>query len=226
MFATAGCGSRVLPPVTDKTTQEAPVQVLGRSLTGSYRVKPGDTVYSIAFEAGADYRDLAAWNGIETPYRIRSGQVLRLSAPAPAATPATAPPRAPAPRAVEPETKIKWSWPADGAIVQGFGGAHAGRGLVFGGREGQSVRTAAAGKVVYAGSGLRGYGELIIVKHDETYLSAYAHNRKLLVQEGHTVSAGQTIAEMGDGGAPQVRLHFEIRRRGVPVDPMAYLPRR
>lgn len=216
-----GCGSRTLPPVTDKSVSEARVAVTGRSPGGTYQVKPGDTLYSIAFDAGADYREIAAWNRIAAPYRIRAGQILRLSPP-------TSPPRPPVSDQpiAEAATKIKWSWPADGAIGQGFGGGNAGRGLQFNGTEGQPVRSAAAGRVVYAGAGLRGYGELIIVKHDEAYLSAYAHNRRLLVKEGQTVTAGQTIAEMGNTDSPQVKLHFEIRKHGVPVDPMAYLPRR
>jgi lipoprotein NlpD len=214
--------------VTDKSTAEVPVQVKARSPADAYRVKPGDTLYSIAFEAGVDYRDLAAWNGIEFPDRIRSGQRLRLSAPVPAPPANTAPPqfRPPALKAVEPEAGIKWSWPAEGTVVQEFGGVASNRGVEIAGREGTPVRAAAPGRIVYAGSGLRGYGELIIVKHNETYLSAYAHNRRLLVREGQTVKAGQTIAEMGATGVTQVKLHFEIRRRGVPVDPLTFLPRR
>lgn len=227
-FIATGCGSRPLPPVTEKSTAEAPVEVLVRSLKGPYRVRRGDTLYSIAFEAGADYRDLAVWNGIEPPYRLREGQILKLSPPK-AATGKTVPPAASPRTPTTPasvEAAIKWSWPAEGPVLQGFGGAQTNRGLEIGGRDGQPVRAAAGGRVVYAGSGLRGYGELIIVKHDETYLSAYAHNRRLLAQEGQMVSPGQTIAEMGDTGASRVKLHFEIRQRGVPVDPMAYLPRR
>lgn len=121
----------------------------------------------------------------------------------------------------------EWRWPAEGKIVEGFSTAEQGnKGIDIAGRKGQPVYAAGDGKVVYAGSALRGYGKLIILKHDEDYLSAYAHNDSLRVQEGQTVKQGMVIADMGNSDAPDVRLHFEIRYKGKSVNPMTYLPKR
>jgi lipoprotein NlpD len=116
-----------------------------------------------------------------------------------------------------------WQWPANGKLLQGFGDNGA-KGVDVSGKRGQAVYAAAAGKVVYSGAGLRGYGRLLIIKHNKTYLSAYAHNQQLLVKEGEVVKKGDKIAEMGDSDADQVKLHFEIRRFGKPVDPLKFLP--
>jgi len=277
-------------------------------LTGSgYVVARGDTLYSIAFKHGMDYRALAARNGIAPPYVIYPGQVLRIdmavapSAPArvartptppretrpqsnapvfetmpnepepvthaaPAAstsvalatraepvggagaTQPVAPPANPVPQVTNPPINtaattplpaivagktrgvdgITWQWPADGAVISGFqdGNGGSGAGLDIAGNAGDPVRAAADGVVVYSGNGLIGYGELIIIKHSDSYLSAYGHNRKRLVKEGEHVRAGQLIAEMGSSGAPREELHFEIRKNGKPVDPTDYLPGR
>jgi lipoprotein NlpD len=116
---------------------------------------------------------------------------------------------------------VAWIWPASGKVLRGFSDNN--KGVDIGGRMGQPVLAAGDGKVVYSGNGLRGYGKLIIIKHNKTYLSAYAHNSQLLVKEGQSVKKGQKIAEMGNSDADQVKLHFEIRRFGKPVDPMQYL---
>ncbi len=121
---------------------------------------------------------------------------------------------------------VKWTWPVSGELMNGFSPGEGKKGLDIGGKLGQPIRAAAGGKVVYSGSGLSGYGNLIIIKHNETYLSAYGHNRKLLVGEGKTVQQGELIAEMGDSGKEGIMLHFEIRRNGKPVDPLRYLPKR
>ena len=146
-------------------------------------------------------------------------------------------PKTEAPAAPKPETKpeapaaaagpddVAWMWPSSGKLVGQFSES-GNKGLDFAGKAGDPVVAAGEGKVVYAGSGLRGYGELVIVKHNATFLSAYAHNRKILVQEGQQVTRGQKIAEMGSTDADAVKLHFEIRRQGKPVDPLQYLPRR
>ena len=118
-----------------------------------------------------------------------------------------------------------WVWPTEGRIVAGFSPRAGLKGIDISGKYGQTIRSAAAGKVVYAGAGLRGYGKLIIVKHNEVFLSAYAHNRKILAREGIRVAAGQRIAEMGDTGTDRVKLHFEIRKDGRPVNPIHYLPK-
>jgi lipoprotein NlpD len=152
------------------------------------------------------------------------------SAPAAAsgAVPTTAPAPAPAaaPAAVrEPDDDVNWAWPAGGPVLGGFDEAKT-KGLAIGGKAGDPVSAAADGRVVYAGSGLRGYGNLIIVKHNSTYLTAYAHNQTLLVKEDQVVRRGQKIAEMGSSDADRVQLHFEIRRQGKPVDPARLLPAR
>jgi lipoprotein NlpD len=327
--ALAGCASRSRAPVEDRT---APPPAAGRPAPGApgpqaapaaepdrgatYTVKRGDTLIAIALDAGVDYRELAAWNGIENPNVIRVGQVLRLTAPgeaavanangvvtaplraappvvevkpaAPAAAPGPAPAAAPAvarntenyksqpkalkeayseaalkdvarlgnappepvamaapsapvaaPAAVpvvpppkpeaakagsEGDEDLGWVWPAKGKVVGAFSETANLKGIDIGGSAGQPVVASAAGTVVYAGSGLRGYGKLIIVKHNKTYLSAYAHNREILVKEGQDVTKGQKIAEMGNTDANEVKLHFEIRRLGKPMDPTRYLP--
>ncbi len=124
----------------------------------------------------------------------------------------------------EDDERMDWGWPSAGKVIAGFNEASSAKGVDIGGKSGQPVLAAAPGKVVYSGSSLRGYGKLVIVKHNKTYLSAYAHNRQILVAEGQSVAKGQKIAEMGDSDADQVKLHFEIRRLGKPVDPMKYLP--
>lgn len=123
------------------------------------------------------------------------------------------------------DEKIDWNWPTAGKVIASFNEASSsGKGLDIGGKGGQPILAAAPGKVVYSGSGLRGYGKLVIIKHNKSYLSAYAHNRQILVKEGQVVTKGQKIAEMGDTDADQVKLHFEIRQFGKPVDPLKYLP--
>lgn len=130
----------------------------------------------------------------------------------------------PDPQTGDDEDRVNWSWPANGKVVTAYSEAANLKGIGIGGKAGQPVLASAAGKVVYAGSGLRGYGKLVIIKHNKTYLSVYAHNSEILVKEGQTVAKGQKIAEMGNTDADQVKLHFEIRRQGKPVDPLKYLP--
>lgn len=226
---------------------------------GAHQVSRGETLFSIAWRYGLDYRQLANHNRISPPYTIYPGQKIRLdvgiappasaSAPRtnrPQAAPVTRPPRAtPARPTAVPRSENKtpktpatsqppllagapnWQWPAQGRVLSGFHGNNGlNKGIDIGGNLGQPVLAAASGQIVYAGSGLRGYGKLLIIKHNETYLSAYAHNHHLLVKEGDVVKAGQKIADMGSSGTDRVKLHFEIRREGTPVDPMKYLPKR
>lgn len=145
------------------------------------------------------------------------------SAAAKPAAPVTASPTPPA--AASGDEDVGWIWPAQGTFIAGFDEAK-NKGLDIGGKAGDAVLAAADGRVVYAGAGLRGYGNLIILKHNNTYLTAYAHNRTLLVKEDQSVQKGQKIAEMGNSDADRVKLHFEIRRQGKPVDPARYLPAR
>ena len=203
----------------------------GRGLSGDEQhvVRRGETLYTIAWRYGRDYRDLARWNGLGDGSLIFPGQVIRLAPPSGSSAPA----RPPAPNSAPPLPPVseqpspRWAGPTRGAVAVNFGGRPgSGTGILIGGRAGQPVVAAAAGRVVYSGGGLIGYGQLIIVKHNDTYLSAYGHNSTLLVTEGDPVRQGQRIATMGEGPGRQPRLHFEIRRNGMPVDPRDYLPTR
>lgn len=206
------------------------------SSAGEYRVQRGDTLYAIAWQNAVDYRVIAAWNGIRPPYHIYPGQTLRLTPPSiPRTPPATPPtvkskPRAAPPKPASPPPsapqRLAWRWPARGRVVSSFKADDPLRkGIKIAGRSGDEIRSAEAGKVVYSGSGLIGYGRLIIVKHNDNYLSAYGHNRAILVKEGDQVTKGQKIAEMGTANNGDPLLHFEIRRDGRPVDPLRLLPR-
>jgi lipoprotein NlpD len=270
--------------------------------TGSYTVVKGDTLYSIAFRNGTDFRDVAGLNGIAPPYTIWPGQVLKLpvrgnaasvhsqaviakvpqppfvaktapgfqtvetapvatspspahassTSPAPAVAaahvaptlsnttkPVTSAPVLPAPASAMAATPlvasgggtraaggVKWRWPASGQVIGRFQASAAIPGIDIAGKEGDPVVAAADGTVVYSGNGLVGYGELIIIKHNDSLLSAYGHNRKRLVTEGQQVKAGQQIAEMGSSGSSRDELQFQIRKDGNPVDPLDYLPAR
>lgn len=249
----------------------------------SYIVQKGDTLFSIAFNYGFDYRELAEMNGISEPAVIKTGQEIRLfrdeNAPRPVIIPAPPPipvikegpvgvkyaysenvvaeiekavpvkeappkpvvslapkPNLPAQKAepvpqpvsqtvtVIDEEALNWRMPTDGKLIGAFSEAENRKGVDIAGKAGQPIYASAPGKVVYSGSGLRGYGKLVIIKHNQTYLSAYAHNNKILVKEGQSVSQGQKIAEMGNTDSDQVKLHFEVRRYGKPVDPGRFIP--
>ena len=220
---------------------ERPVRVSQPKYGATVVVQRGQNVYRIATENGLTALDLALWNDIPPPYTIHPGQRLRLypggqggvaskpATPVPSrpTTPAAPKPATPAPVAAPASSNIAWRWPADGGVVGSYASGDPTRqGVDIAGKSGQPVRAAADGVVVYSGSGLVGYGELVIVKHDDQWLSAYGHNRARLVNEGQLVKAGQQIDEMGRSGASRDMLHFEIRYNGKPVDPQAYLPRR
>ena len=210
---------------------------------GWYTVKRSDTLYSIAWRYGLDYKQLAQWNEINVNEPIFPGQRLRLIRPS-GATVASKPsasssadsntteptPTATA-RAAEDTSYVgsnpgSWLWPTDGKPLNTFLASQLDRrGIDIAGETGQPVRAVADGRVVYSGNGLAGYGNLIIIKHSDTYLSAYAYCQERLVQEGAAVKAGTLVAKMGLHDN-QAKLHFEIRRNGKPVDPMKYLPDR
>ncbi len=198
----------------------------------TYTVRSGDTVYSIAWRHGVDYRDLARWNKLPGDYRIYPGQVLKLRGPAGTPRPAqsaaakTGAPASKPPAPPAAEDVAVWLWPTDGEIAAVRHAPTESQGLTISGHEGQAVRATAAGKVVYTGSGLRGFGNLLIIKHSNVFLSAYGHNRELKVKEGDQVAAGQQVAEMGLGPGQAPMLYFEIRYNGRPVDPRWYLPPR
>jgi lipoprotein NlpD len=294
---TTGCSTVVVqqPPDAAGGHHPAPAQS-----AGTYSVVKGDTLYSIAFRNGTDFREVAGLNGIAPPYTIWPGQVLKLpargaaavsyapspavakvssspspvastpvsqavrtapAAPSPAhagsapaaavvaAAPATPPPGNPGAPAhgasVNPSPTVaavatmpvvassggiraaggvKWRWPAAGQVISRFQANAAIPGIDIAGKEGDPVMAAADGTVVYSGNGLVGYGELIIIKHNDSFLSAYGHNRKRLVTEGQQVKAGQQIAEMGSSSSSRDELQFQIRKDGNPVDPLDYLP--
>ena len=221
-------------------TGSAPRPVSKPKYGQSATVQRGQTLYRIASDNGIVASDLAAWNGIAPPYTIYPGQSLKLYPPGGArstgttvatgrpATPASSTTTTVAPAAAAPvKSDVNWRWPAEGQVVGRFvAGDAANQGVDIAGNGGDAVRASADGVVVYSGAGLVGYGELIIVKHSEAWLSAYGHNRKRLVSEGQNVKAGQQIAEMGRSGASRDMLHFEIRYNGKPVDPLSYLPAR
>jgi lipoprotein NlpD len=241
-------------PVVAEPARPLPPGAENAGKPGYYTVQKGDTLLHIALDAGQNWRDIQRWNNLDNPNVIEVGQVLRVVPPGanvaaaepvrPASNGAQAPvassapraaasaaPVAPAPSAaapaVPPEDEIAWAWPTRGAatILAGFD-EQKNKGIDIGGRAGDPVYAAADGRVVYAGAGLRGYGNLIILKHNNSYLTAYAHNQSLLVKEDQTVRKGQKIAEMGSTDTDRVKLHFEIRRQGKPVDPTRYLPPR
>lgn len=318
LLALAGCASRpVSAPVSDRappSAQTAQRAAQEPAPAGVYVVKKGDTLYAIALEHGLDYREIAQWNRLEDPSRIREGQTLRLSDPraplsagkppaqkdepvvavgavnragsvesrplesgresggaagsagrgttaggiptksepraqrlpytkenlallsreeaAPPAAAARPPaPTAPAPAAPQPATRpepkpegegLSFSWPARGRVIAGFS-EPGNKGVDIEGKPGDPVLAAAPGRVMYTGTGIRGYGKLIVIKHDDGYNSVYAHNREILVKEGQPVTRGERIAELGDTDADRPKLHFEIRRSGKPVDPAKFL---
>ena len=246
VMALFGCAGPPVVPVSDLTAT--------RSNASTRIVRAGDSLYTISWEAGLDYRDVALWNGLEPPYRLTIGQEVELSpgrvntrstAETQAATPSTSAvvvseePVNTSETASDSNIQINaseefvagsdgkpWVWPAEGKLLSRFSPEDGRNGIDIAGSDGSPIRAAAKGKVVYAGTGLRGYGLLIIIKHDEIFLTAYAHNRAVKINEGDAVHRGQIIAEMGQSGVNSVRLHFEIRRDGQPVDPLGYLPNR
>lgn len=194
---------------------------------GYHKVERGDTLYSISWRYGLDANQLARWNGIARPYTIYPGQRLRLSP-----TGVTSKSYAKKSKSQSTKTTRKvvsaqapgnWRWPVKGKIIKKFNAQN--NGIDIKAKEGTIINAASNGKVVYAGSGLRGYGNLLIIKHNASYFSAYAHSRRLLVKEGAQVKVGEKIAELGSTGTDQAKLHFEIRKDGNPVDPLKYLPR-
>ncbi|MDT8409801.1 MAG: peptidoglycan DD-metalloendopeptidase family protein [Wenzhouxiangellaceae bacterium] len=289
------CGAaRPLPP-EQRHTASSSMQPL--RAPESYRVTRGDTLYSIAFRYGLDWREVAAWNELRAPYTIRVDHWIRLKPPpkmqkatvfagkprvretgstvsqpgvpaepasessantaesgpgrsiAAPGTPAAVTRSAEKPAVNVPPKKpaspvtakvpaattslpgrsvagVDWHWPTVGSLARQFSNGDSRKGILIAGRLGQPVRAAASGNVVYSGNGLIGYGELIIIKHSDSMLSAYAHNRERLVSEGERVSAGQEIATLGRNEREAEVLHFEIRRDGKPDDPLKYLPQR
>ena len=273
-------------PVTSIASNIGQKYNKGSITVGNYKVKRGDTLYSISWGSGQDFNDIAEYNGLKAPYTIYPGQTLKLAKPQytkPAAKPAPKPvvvantkPK-PANKVVTKQTSAQkqpvttakqsstkkeldhkakpaysvkttqdktvqiakksvstlpdkvsqWNWPTKGKIVGYFSSTQQGnQGIKIAGSRGDIIKAAADGRVVYAGNALRGYGNLVIIKHNDDYLSAYAHADAILVKEKQYVNAGQTVAKMGSTGTNQVMLHFEIRLHGKSVNPLNYLPKR
>ncbi len=244
----ASCGTaRVLSEPGIHHVMSSPARVSAPRYGETAVVQRGETLYHIATGHGISALDLAMWNAVPPPYTIHPGQRLRLypadryvprssgnvvpqrpvaSAVRPASRASVVAAPAPPPVAAPSSSPFTWLWPAEGALAGRYlPGEPTQQGIDIAGQAGQPVRAAADGVVVYSGSGLVGYGELVIVKHNDAWLSAYGHNRARKVNEGQIVKAGQQIAEMGHSGAARDMLHFEIRYTGKPVDPLAYLPK-
>jgi len=212
------------------TQPKAPVQPHKRDLTKStyYIVKKGDTLYSIGFRSGHGYKRLAAWNKISPPYRVYQGQKLRISPKSRAKKSSKKKKYNKKTSSISNNNKkvlrLYWQWPVQGKLLRSFYQT-GNKGIDISGHVGKKIRAAEAGIVVYSGSGLVGYGKLLIIKHNYLYLSAYAHNRRLIVKEGQKVRKGQVIAEMGTGVNAKPALHFEIRKNGKSINPVHYLPK-
>ncbi len=230
-------------PATGVTKSRAMPPRFANKKQTHHIVSSGDTLYSISWNYDLDYREVAQWNNIKEPYVIHPRQEIRLIPPfskkpiVQKATPgekikekkiakkqSKAVEKRKIPTPVKYAKKINWQWPTMGKLIKSNSPISR-KGLDIVGKKGQPIRTSAAGFVVYSGSGLLGYGRLIIIKHNENFLSAYAHNSVLLVKEGDSVSSEQKIAEMGYDSNGQALLHFEIRKNGKPVAPLNYLPK-
>ena len=243
-----GCSTTQRPaPVVDRkqparASAPAAKPAPAAAAEGTYVVKKGDTLYSIALENGADYREVALWNRLDDPTKISVGQVLRvvpppeervqigraklpergearpLDLPPPASTKAQPPqPSKPEPSAAE------FIWPARGKVIAGFAEPRR-KGIDIDGKLGDPVIAAAAGRVTYTGTGIPGLGKLVVIKHDNGFITVYAHNKDILVKEQQAVKRGQKIAEVGNTDADRPKLHFQIRKGSAAVDPMRYLP--
>ncbi len=266
VFLLSACSS-TYAPVEQRSSGSYDVKKKYRGKTPAYhKVKKGETLYSIAWKYGQDYKSLAYRNRIKPPYRIYAGDKLRLSSAystknnkkstkkakvsgkkgrkyysktkvknnkTGSIKKRTTSSKTGSKRAVSKKKKtatfkgtkrLSWNWPVKGKIIQRYSPGSGKKGIDISAAKGSLIKSAEAGKVVYSGQGLVGYGRLIIIKHNDTYLSAYAHNQSLLVNEGQVVKKGQSIARLGRSGTNRYKLHFEIRKNGKPVNPMSYLP--
>ncbi|WP_330924707.1 peptidoglycan DD-metalloendopeptidase family protein [Candidatus Sororendozoicomonas aggregata] len=231
----SGCSHDPLK-VPVKDLRERPVVI-----KGVHVVKSGESLYGISWLYNRDFKEIAAVNKLTFPYTIYPGQKLSLARKTrsdrvasisrkvvPSQNHLSKTDEKTSPNKVHKMgDDSEWLWPVSGEVIEGFSlSGRVNKGIDIKSKLGESVRAAAAGDIVYSGSDLEGYGRLIIIKHNSSYLSAYAHNRELFVREGDSVKAGQKIAEIGSTGTIEPKLHFEIRRNGKPVDPLGYLPRR
>ncbi|WP_233884051.1 M23 family metallopeptidase [Paraburkholderia flagellata] len=242
----------VPPPAVAASALPASGAAAGTSPSGFYRVKSGDTLYRIAKASGQRPADLVSWNKLPADGKVQVGQLLRVAPPAAATATATAPvsttakpsaaqsakaattpatatataasaPPAATPKSAATRSNARFIWPIEGSVAQPFKGKS--KGVVIAGPPDQQVKAAASGRVVYAGSGMKAYGKLVIVKHDVRLVTAYGRNARLLVKEGDAVKQGQAIAVSGTDGAGISALMFEVRENGKPTDPLAWLPK-
>jgi lipoprotein NlpD len=226
----------------------APSAAPASSPAGSYVVKRGDTLYSIALEHGHDYRDVAQWNSLDDPTKLRVGQTLRVAPPEEGAVvlgaapstgrvesrPLGSPPSVQKPAEPKPEPArevpkleaqpLQFLWPAKGKLLSGFASGRQ-KGIDIEGKVGDPVIAAAAGRVTYVGSGIPGLGKLVVIRHDQGFITVYAHNKDIVVKEQQQVTRGQKIAEVGASDAERPKLHFQIRKGSAAVDPLLYLPK-
>ena len=212
------CGIREgLAPVEESVWRDT------NRLKSSHVVARGETLYAIAFRYEQDYHRLAAHNHLTSPYTLHVGQVIRLKSKLhrPQILPLAQPSKF-----SSTSTTSGWRWPTQGAVVTTFSPQKGQKGIDISGKKGQKIRAASSGVVAYAGNGLPGYGNLIILKHDKQYLTAYGYNQRNLVHEGQSVTAGQVIADMGVVNRRFWGVHFEIRRLGEPVNPLVYLKKK
>jgi lipoprotein NlpD len=219
--APPGTGEAVTAPY------QAPPPVAGRPMGTDSDPSAASPQKREAAEQAAGSGVITSPQGVKVPYSHAALAKLQ-GTPAEASAPPTPPAAAPAERTeaapANDSDGLAWGWPTKGTVIAGFNENGGPKGVHIAGSLGQPIVASAPGRVVYTGSGLRGYGNLVIIKHNDTYLSAYAHNRSVLVKQGENVAKGQKIAEMGDSDASRVMLHFEIRRMGKPVDPIKFLP--
>jgi len=250
----AGCTTTQKAPVVERSATRQPAAPAGAAAPrpearpDTYVVKRGDTLYSIALEHGADYREVAQWNSLEDPSKLSVGQVLRVTAPAqqPGVQVGSAPPGAgkiesrplgsgpqqqqkpvaaarDEPRLLDAQP-LQFAWPAKGKVLAGFAEPRR-KGIDIDGKPGDPVNAAAAGRVTYVGSGIPGLGKLVVIRHDQGFITVYAHNKDILVKEQQTVTRGQKIAELGSSDSDRPKLHFQIRKGAAAVDPLLYLPK-
>lgn len=214
----------------DRSLREADRAVVAGE---THEVQRGETLYQIAWQYGLDFRDIARWNDLDSPDLIYAGQTLALSGQGGASSSSRGSPTTGTDEAATSSgTKasglggpVAWQWPVDGEVVGAYDGNAVGkRGLRIEAEPGSVVSAAGGGEVVYSGSGLRGYGNLVIIKHNDQFLTAYGYNSELLVGEGDRVNGGDAIARVATEGERAGSLHFEIRQQGSPVNPASYLP--
>lgn len=246
-----GCSTNTPAPITDIHSSTPSAAEIGTPVAGNYTVEPGDTLFKIALKYGTTVQAIAEANNITDPSQLRVGQLLSVKGATTPSVVVTAPTSTsitmagsdgavaeqkvePVPSPVSPVATdavrasdaglVNWGWPASGTLIQGFTANT--KGIDIKGEIGDPIIAAADGKVVYAGNGLRGLGNLILLDHTNGFITAYAHNDTLLVKTGQKINKGQQIATLGESDTTSPHLHFEVRRRNIPVNPLSYLPAR